>query len=144
MEVFMDIIVLKASPRRQGAKRSLGVPNAMTKNQQNKRGWEAEERGRTGGGLGRPSTCLCSIPIGSRRYGLRKLLRHRTSRRGGSSQQLSPAVRTGRGRGREEWLRAAGAQMENERGRDWEESRAERGSGGRDWLLVDGEGWWNR
>jgi len=50
---------------------------------------EAEERGRTGGGLGRPRTCLCSIPIGSRCYGCRKLLQHRTSGRGSSSQQLS-------------------------------------------------------
>ena len=85
----LKYIVIKTSPRRRGAKRNLGVPDAMTKNQLNKRGGEAEERGRTGGGLGRPSTCLCSIPIGSRRYGRRKLLRHRTSGRGSSSQQPS-------------------------------------------------------
>jgi hypothetical protein len=40
----------------------------------------------------------------------------------------APAVRTGRGRGREEWLRAAAAKMEIERGRDEERSPAQRGA----------------
>jgi hypothetical protein len=40
---------------------------------------------------------------------------------------LAPAVRTGRGRGREEWLRAAAAQMENGRGRGGEKSSTQRG-----------------
>jgi hypothetical protein len=40
----------------------------------------------------------------------------------------APAVRTGRGRCREEWLRAAAAQMENGRGRDGEKSPAQRGA----------------
>jgi len=37
-------------------------------------------------------------------------------------------VRTGRGRGREEWLQAAVAQMENGRGKDREKSPAQRGA----------------
>ncbi|CAD6224874.1 unnamed protein product [Miscanthus lutarioriparius] len=37
-------------------------------------------------------------------------------------------VRTGRGRGREEWLQAAMAQMENGRGKDGEKSPAQRGA----------------
>ena len=37
-------------------------------------------------------------------------------------------MRTGRGRGREEWLQAAAAQMENGRGKDGEKSPAQRGA----------------
>ena len=37
-------------------------------------------------------------------------------------------MRMGRGRGREEWLQAAVAQMENGRGKDGEKSPAQRGA----------------
>ena len=135
--------------RRRGTKRNLGVPDTTTKNQQNK-------RGRTGGGLGRPSTCLCSIPIGSRRYGRRKLLRHRTSGRGSSSQQpsicdlqVTGEDLEGGGTSSEDGEKKrlggmvagnSGANGEREREGRREESRTERGSGGGDGMLVDGKG----